>query len=172
MFKFLAFSFLFSNVCFGQQNAENWITVTDKLYTIQHPSDWEFKESNEYGATFYIFSPLMSDDDKFKENVNLLIQDLSLQNVNLNQFVEISEDQVKTIVNNGKIIESTRINTGENEFHKMIFQAEQGMYKLKFLQYYWVKNKKAYVLTFTTELDQFEDFQEIGELIMNSFVIQ
>ena len=54
-------------------------------------------------------------------------------------------------------------------FQKVIYNDDQGIYKLKFEQYYWVKKEKAYVLTLTCEIDQFEQYIETGEEIMNSF---
>jgi transcriptional regulator with XRE-family HTH domain len=35
-----------------------------------------------------------------------------------------------------------------------------------------VKNNNAYVLTFTTEVDQFDAFKETGEKILNSFILK
>ncbi|MBK7681894.1 MAG: hypothetical protein IPJ26_05200 [Bacteroidetes bacterium] len=39
------------------------------------------------GTSFIIFSPLENDEDKFKENVNLLMQDLTGQNIDLDKYV-------------------------------------------------------------------------------------
>jgi hypothetical protein len=44
------------------------------------------------------------------------------------------------------------------------------MTDLKFEQYYWVINEKAFVLTLTCEEDQFKNYKEVGEKILNSFI--
>ena len=121
------------------------------------------------GTTFVLFSPLDARQDKFRDNVNFIIQDLSGYNLDLNKFVEISETQVKTMITNSILIESTRIKTDADEFHRMIFTGDQGMLHLKFEQFFWVKNDKSYVLTLTCEQDKFSDFKEVGEAILNSF---
>lgn len=147
----------------------DWKTLDGKDYSIKYPADWELNQNGEMGTTFVLFSPLDARQDKFRDNVNFIIQDLSGYNLDLNKFVEISETQVKTMITNSILIESTRIKTDTDEFHRMIFTGDQGMLHLKFEQFFWVKNDKSYVLTLTCEQDKFSDFKEVGEAILNSF---
>lgn len=149
-----------------------WETLTEDNYSIKYPENWELNKSGQMGTNFILFSPLTSDQDQFKENVNLLIQDLTGHNLDLNKYVEISEGQVKTILTDGNIIESERISNGDLNYHKLIYTCKQGICKLKFEQYFWVIENKAYVLTLTTEVEQFNSFQKIGERILNSFEIR
>jgi len=146
-----------------------WKTINEYGYSIQYPDNWDLSKSGQMGMSFVILSRLTSEQDKFKENVNLLIQDLKRQNINLDKFVQISEGQISTMLTNGKLIESSRLNKNNSEFHKFIYTANQGIYKLKIEQYFWVKNEKAYVLTFSSEIDQYEKYKKTGEQILNSF---
>jgi len=146
-----------------------WKTIHENGYSIQYPGNWDLSKSGQMGMSFIILSKLSSEQDKFKENVNLLIQDLKGQNINLDKFVQISEGQISTLLTNGKLIESSRLNENNSEFHKFIYSADQGIYKLKIEQYFWVKNEKAYILTLSTETDQFEKYKKTGEQILNSF---
>jgi hypothetical protein len=81
---------------------------------------------------------LESKTDLFRENINLIIQNLEGQKINdLNSYTELSEGQIKTAIENSTIIQSKRINVldkkGENnEYHQMIFTGTQGTFKLKF----------------------------------------
>lgn len=151
------------------QTIIDWKTLDQSNYSIQYPSNWELNQSGQMNTSFVLFSPLESDNDKFKENVNLLIQDLTGYNIDLNKYTEISEGQIKTMVTNSSLIESKRIKNGKDEFHKIIYSGDQGIFHLQFEQYYWVVNDKAFILTFTSEKDKFENFKEIGEKILNSF---
>lgn len=47
------------------------------------------------GTSLIILSPLESEKDTFRENVNLLIQDLTGLDIGLDQYTKISEDQMK-----------------------------------------------------------------------------
>ena len=158
----------------SQKNAANktengWKELSESNYSIQYPDNWELNKSGQMGMSFIILSKQTSPQDQFRENVNLLIQNLQGQPINLDQYVEISEGQVKTMLTNGNLIESKRLNVNGSEFHKIIYTGDQGIYKLKFEQYYWVKNEQAYILTLTCELNQFDTYRITGEKILNSF---
>ena len=150
----------------------HWKTLNTDEYFIQYPDDWQLDESGRMGTVFVLFSPLSSSQDLFKENVNLLIQDISTYELNLDQYTEISEGQIKSMITDSKIIESKREHEGSDEFHKMIYTGRQGKFNLTFEQYFWVENGKAYVLTFTCEQERFSEFKELGESIMSSFLIK
>jgi len=147
----------------------NWATLTQDNYSIQYPTTWDLDTSGEMGASFILFSPLDSKEDQFQENVNLLIQDLAGMGIDLDQFVAISEEQVKTMVTNSNLLESVRMKPAYGEYHKIIYTGDLGIYHIKYEQYYWVIGEKSYILTLTTELDTYDAFKETGERILNSF---
>ena len=146
-----------------------WKTLEDKEVSIQYPADWELNQTGQYNTKFIILSPLEAADDDFRENINLLVQSLAGAGLNLDKYVELSEGQVKTMIPNSKLIESKRVKNGSSEFHRMEFLGDQGIYNLRLIQYYWIKNETAYVLTLTCEQTRFDAFKQIGEQILNSF---
>lgn len=149
-----------------------WKTLTEAEYSIEYPQEWTINTSGQLGTEFMIFSPLDSKDDKFMENVNLIIQILNGMNINLDKYTEISLGQIKTMITNSDIIENKRIKIDGKDCQKIIYSGNQGTYKLMFEQYYWVENEKAYVLTFTTEIDKFDNYKDTGEKILNTFKIK
>lgn len=179
----LAFMLLSINVC-GQttivEESENkneltineWKTLDQPAYSIQYPSTWELNQSEQLGSSFVLFSPVESKNDKFKDNVNLLIQDLTGYNLDIYKYTEITEEQIKTMVTNSTLIESTRKNNDKGEYHKIIYSGEQGIYRLTFEQYYWVINDKAFILTFTCEQEKYADMKETSGEILNSFILK
>lgn len=150
----------------------DWNVLEHVNYTMSYPLSWELDESGTMGTSFFIYAPSVSKEDPFRENVNLLIQDLSAYNIDLNQFTEISEGQIKTMITNSTLIESKRIKDERGEYHKIIYSGDQGIFQLTFEQYYWVIDKKAYILTFTCEQDNYAEMAEIGERILNSFAFK
>jgi hypothetical protein len=149
--------------------AEVWKSVNENSYSIQYPENWELNTSGQMGMSFILLSKQLSAEDLFRENINLIIQDLEGQNIDLDKYVELSEGQIKTLITNSNLMESKRQNENGSEFQKVIYTGDQGSYHLKFEQNYWIKNGKAYVLTFTGEIDQFDRYKEVGEKIMKSF---
>jgi len=147
----------------------DWLTLTGDNYTVEYPATWEPDQSGVMGASFILFAPLESDEDQFRENVNLLIQDLTGMEIDLDLFTAVSEDQIKTMVDNSTLIESVRIKSDSGDYQKIIYSGEQGTFHLKYEQYYWMINEHAYILTFTAEQDKFDAYKETGEHILNSF---
>jgi hypothetical protein len=144
-------------------------TLNENGYSIEYPDNWDLNKSGQMGTSFMLFSKPSSSQDQFRENVNLIIQDLSGQSTSLDKYVEISEEQIKTMITNGNIISSKRLKSNGIEFQNVIFTGKQGIYNLKFEQYYWVIKQKAYVLTLTCEINEFENYKTTGEKILNSF---
>ena len=170
-------SLIINLTAFGQTveekngTSEDWSSLTEHNFSIDYPDHWELNTSGQMGTSFILFSPLSSGQDQFKENVNLLIQDLTGHDLDLDKYVEISEGQIKTMITDGEIVESKRMTTEALNYQKVIYTGKQGIYNLKFEQYYWVVGNKAFVLTLTCEEVQFDNYQETGEKILNSFVI-
>jgi len=70
-----------------------------------------------------------------------------------------------------KLLNQKKIEKNRITYHKMLFEGKQGIFKLKFLQYYWIINKKAYILTFTSEINKYEKYFPIAKKIFDSFKI-
>jgi hypothetical protein len=175
-------SVLIFNAVFLQLNAQEkdqTVSLRDmnlleqSNYSIIHPADWEVNLDKPLGVEFIVLSPLSFENDKFRENINLVIQDLSKYDIDLDKYTELSVNQINTMVTNSVLIESKRISKSDNEyFQRVIYSGDQGLFKLKFEQYYFVVDKKAYVLTFTGEQSEFDKHKESAEETMNSFMIK
>ena len=157
---------------FQKTIAQKWVPVNQKEYSIKAPAGWTVDASKQMGTDVVIFSMLENSYDKFRENVNVMIQNLAGKNINLEKFTAISLNQVKTMATDGKIEESKTIKAGAGTYQKIIYTATQDGLKLKFEQYYFIANNKAYVVTLTTEANKFELFRPEGEEILNSFLLK
>ncbi len=143
-------------------------TLENATYAISYPGTWELNQSGQMGMSFALFSPVKFEGDQFRENVNLVIQDVSSHNLDLTGFVNLSENQIKTMIQDGEILESEK----GDDSHKLVYSGTMGQFKLKFKQYYWVKDGSAYILTFTAEQSEFDNYNEIARQIMDSFQIK
>jgi len=174
MKKIANLSILFTSLIFFTHtvSAQKLIKLNKKDYSIGVPADWTPDSSKQMSTDLVIFSMLENGTDRFRENVNVLIQNLAGMNIDLEKDTAISIGQIKTMATGSKIEESKTIKTGKATFQKIIYTATQGGFKLKFEQYYYMANKKAYVITFTTEIGKFDIFKPIGEEILNSFALK
>lgn len=164
-----------SAIATGQNQAEEslkWKTLIKDNYEIKYPSDWEVDQSGQMGTSFILFSPQSGPTDNFKENINLIVQDLGENKLSLDQYVELSEVQIKTLISDSKIIYNERLRQDDVAYQKVIYSGKQGIYDLTFEQYYRMVDVKAYVLTFTCARDQFENFKTLGEEVLDSFMLK
>lgn len=172
MKKNILFLFLIINLNVIAQNETTWVTHSTDVYSIEYPENWSLDESGMLGSSFFIFSNLESKEDNFRENTNLMIQDLKNMNLDLDAFVELSKSQIKDLMTDGVILEDERVKSKDQEYHELLFQATQGNFKIKTKQYYFLQNEKAYVLTLTLTEDTFEKYNKMGHKILNSFIIK
>jgi hypothetical protein len=155
-----------------QGTLKDWNTFNRNQYIISYPATWRTDTSGAMGADAFFFSPKDSDTDKFSENVNVMIQSLAGTNINLDQFVENSERQIKTLVTEGVLVESKRMNRNGRAFHYLLYTGTQGLFKLKTAQYYFIEGEKAFVVTLVTETHRFEEYEKTGMQMMDSFRIK
>ena len=166
---FLLLSFLFVNC---QQNENKELKEIKKNdYTISYNSNLKLDESGKSGTAFLLLTEKKDINDDFIENINLIIQNLDTLNLDLNKLIKISESQINEY-DKAKLIESVRIKNGANEFHKFVFEGNFTGRELKFLQYHFVKNNKAYILTFSAEPNEFESYKKEMETVMKSFKLK
>ena len=144
-------------------------TIESKEYYMFYKSNLRLDESGKNGSTFCLYTKNTKTDDNFVENLNLIIQNLDGMNIDLDKFVTISDSQIKT---NGNLIESKRILCKHHEYQRYLFEGKMNNFDLKFLQYDFVKNNKAYVLTYTAKKEDFEIYLPQMEESMNSFTLK
>ncbi len=155
-----------------QAQSDTWKDLNKENFSVQYPGDWELNETGQMGTTFILFSPLDSPEDSFKDNVNFMIQDISAYNLNLDSYIKLTKDQLGAIFQDSKLLTSERMNKDGVASHHLVYAGIQGERNLKFVQYIWVIEKKAYLLTFTAEKSEFEKFKAIQEKIFESFQLK
>ena len=138
-------------------------------YKLKYPETWRLDTSGNLGPELFVFSPLENDTDKFSENVNVLIQNLQGQNINLEQYKQITEKQLADLATDGKIYESSILKTDKGEFFRITYAMTQGKYRIKITSICFIRNDKAYLATFSSELDKYDNYKEFGEQILSSF---
>lgn len=150
---------------------KKWSRLDKSEYSITYPSNWDLDASGQMGTQFFILSPLESKTDKFKENVNLLKQNIPNE-YNLDSYIQLSINQITTQVKKSKLIESKRIKVGENTFHILKYNGFQNQFYLSFTQYVFIENEQVFLLTFTKEPSKEKAYKEIENQILKSFKLK
>ena len=118
---------------------------------------------------FILFSQQENEADLFKENINLIIQDIGKRSITLRQFAEGTQNQVESMLENSEIFVNERKEKKGSVFQRMVYSGTTSNRLLQFEQYFWVKKNLIYILTLTCDKDKFEAYQTIGEKILDSF---
>ena len=170
--KFIAFYCLLmsANSVFSQkQTSDEMIIFTGKNYKLQYPKSWTLDTSNAMGPAVFIFSPLETSEDKFRENVNVLIQNLKGEDINLARYKEITDKQVNDLATDGEIFESSITRKNNQEYYRISYAMTQGKFRVKITSVCFIQNEEAYLVTFSSEIDKFDTYQKTGEQILASF---
>jgi hypothetical protein len=167
----LLLSFLIaSQFIFCQINHKKEISILNKTeFKISYSSDLKLDESGKNGMIFLLLTEKTNSEDNFAENINLMKQDLEKLNLNLDKYVEITENQ---IAERGKLIESKRFKRNGTEYQRLVYESFINNFDLKFLQYDFYKNNKAYILTFSAKKEEFDRYLKSMEEIMKSFKLK
>jgi hypothetical protein len=151
---------------------KSWKTFETVAYSIQYPDSLQLDNSRNDGTDFLMLTAQTSANDLYKENINLLVQDLSGKDIDLAKFVLISEQQIIEAFGKKGLIESKRLKGTSGEYQRLMFGGKSGNFEAKWLQYYFVKNEKAYILTLTCEEKQFANYLAFCEKIMKTFLLK
>lgn len=162
----------FGQIPQGYETAQppKWTYYKQAGYEIGYPASWELNTSGLMGSEFIILSPQNGADDRFRENVNMIIQELGVD-MTLREYAAISEQQIKSLMEDGVILES-EIVSGERDYYYLAYAAKQGDFVLTFMAYCWIIEQKAYLITFTAEKDQFEAVKPLAARILNGFTLK
>ena len=161
------------------QPSETPATETTKFLTydssaygirIEYPSDWT-KNEQVMGTVATFLSPQESASDIFKENVNVIVQDLSTQPMTLEEYTELSVGQVEQFITDANILDSSVTTLDGTSAHKVVYTGKQGQYSLKWMQVWTIKDNTAYVLSYTAEANKYNDFLDTAQEMVDSFEI-
>ncbi len=141
------------------QNAGNVDFQTKKVgeVTISYPNSYEFTDNMPGGAKFGLLSPLTSDKDTFRDNVNLLIQEIG-QDIDVSEGLEPLKQQMSKYITNYVGIDAKIMNLPVGKAIRLEYTGNLGVMKIHWVQYMVSKNKKLYILSCTSEKDTYNQF--------------
>ena len=154
--------------CLAIISIPGWLTYTDSAnkFTVNYPKEWVHKETVN---SVLFLSPKENDNDNFQENVNILLQDLSEKPMNLEQYTTLSKKMIKENAPSSAIISSTPTTfAGQRSVETIYTMTFEGR-AMKLKQTWFIKNKTAYVLTFTAEQSKYDKYEPTATAIINSF---
>lgn len=145
-----------------------WLSYTDNTnyFSINYPEQWK---QNMRGNIVIFASPKDNSKDSFDENVNVVVQDLSKQSVNLEEYTTLTKNQITGMFGETAIVSIKNATIGGLPAKEMIYNMNYNGKELKLKQVWMIKGKVAYLLTYTAEPNKFDTYLEVATKIITSF---
>jgi hypothetical protein len=156
----------------AQNNTADWAVLKRPGYSIGYPGTWRLDTTKKYGTDIFLFSPKVAADDTFSENVNVVIQDTAGLHLSPEEYIDLSLEQVKSMLKEVSLLENKRITQGNKSCYKVMVTAKQAAFNLKTTQYYFFVKDRVYIVTITLLQETYEAFKDTGERIIQSFSIK
>lgn len=147
------------------------VSMDEYGYSIACPDSLDMQSPGPMGAAFAISFPLDREADRFRENINLVVQDAP-SGTTLEQCVESSVDGMRQLITGFDLSVNKAFDLNGNKSQKLVYTCKMGEFDLKIEQFMTVADDKAYILTYTAEAASFDKYRAVAEGIMNSFQIK
>lgn len=151
-----------------------WQRYSDRKngFSLFLPRFW-YREENLKGTAVIAFSPLKSAGDKFQENINVRIKELPNE-VTIDTFFEINKNWllqsgIKGVKSN---ISESVIYSGRHKGMLLAFDNKTDSLSLRIIIAMWIKNKRAYIVNYVSEIAQFPEYEPFFKKTLHSFRIK
>ncbi len=143
-------------------------TYTNKryLYSVTYPADWHVKE---VGGAAVFLSPLETPDDKFAENVEVNVEDLSeMGPVSLIDYHRSSVGNASKLLKDFKLLEEAKTEFAGHDAVAVLYTAVIKEKLFRFKKIVFLVGTDAYSLTYNAFNEDFEKYLPAAERVMNS----
>lgn len=171
-FIFIAIAMLFVYTSFQWNNKAYNNEVIYKQYEnksnkirLLYPENYEF---TEYPAGILFKN---SSNKTSVENFNLIIENLSSTPMSLEQYTDLSFKNLKNLITNFNLIDAKKTILNKEKSYEVVYTAKQWIYNLKIKQIWTILDNKAYILTYSAPINQFDNNIGIFNKVFDSFEI-
>ncbi len=138
-----------------------------KGYTIVFPSNWEVKEGF-MGLDVFGLSALKNSEDKFRENVNVVTEDLRTP-LTLDEYYDLGVKNLSMLLTDFKEIDTGRVDVNGVPARWIVYDHRMGEVRARVLQVIMVKGDRAYIITATATPEEFDSYRGSFDTIVKSF---
>jgi hypothetical protein len=138
-------------------------------------NDWEVRENQN--QTFLFNKQNLKEKSAFNTNLNIIVQDLSKTPVNLDEYHTNTLKQVEQVLGKNAIKSEKEIKISGNKGKEIIYVmpkdiSSQRMEALKLKQVYFIEKDKAYLITYTSKIDEFDKYLSSAEKMFETFTFK
>lgn len=136
---------------------------------------WEIRENEN--QTFLFNKENLKQKSAFNTNLNIIVQDLSKTPISLDEYHKNTLKQIEQVLGKNAVKSEKQIKISANDGKEITYImpkdiANQRMESLKLKQVYFIKKGKAYLITYTSKLDQFDKYLSSAEKVFDTFNVK
>jgi hypothetical protein len=136
--------------------------------SIKYPETWTNIENNK--TIFILIRPIENEEQRFRENVNLVITPAN--GVKLNKYSEMSLSQMNIFLKEYKKESTVFISLNGKEYAKTTYTHNANGLQLKVAFYQTIYKGKGFNITCSALIDTFNNFAPIFEEMISSFEVK
>jgi len=148
-----------------------WSRYTDKKkqFSISFPLFW-VKQKNKYNAAVIALEPVISKSDTFSENCNVIVTDLERE-VQLGEFYEFTREELTRQLLVYDTLEGETF-AGLMPGRWISFVSKYQGNNLHIISAMFVKGKRAYTVTCTSQQDRYPKYEPLFMKIIRSLRVK
>lgn len=141
--------------------------LNQKTYSMLIPLGWKIMD-NCVENLCSLLSPTdtLSYIDSYVENINFTVQPLPSASYSAEQYLKFSQGYLPKVVKGFKVISKQKL---KSNVSLLIYSGEKSGFKQTWKQYYYVKNKKVFIVTFACETTKYDYYLPLVESSLASF---
>jgi len=161
IFNRVAASFALSAPGYQADPSLRYENLTQK-FAIHFPNNYEVQEGF-MGATCSFSEPGGESEHSFANNINIVVQDMSGQQMNLEEFTEMLKSQLDFSIQQYEMLDTSDCYIVGQKGRQFKYQGKIGSLTVKFIQKVVISGGKAVVLSFASEFPKFErEYARVG----------
>ena len=134
----------------------NQYTNDQHNFSIKYPASWTLGENINNAAVIF-YSPQETELDIFRENVNIVVQDISKNPLSLKRYSKTAIRQMEAVFsNNMMILESEPMFFAGQEGYKFVFTGKTPETELQYMSVWTITGLTAYQVTYTALASQYD----------------
>jgi len=154
----------------GTTKNTGWTTFVGKDFTIQYPKEWSLDQSGAMGTIFFLSAPKLTHGEEFVNTINLVIREIDDPKLTLESYNNQTIAALNKELPLANIISSKTV-AAKVPYRELHFSGVQIKVRLEWYQFFFIKNKRTYTLTFTAEQSSYQRLFPVASAIMHSFAI-
>lgn len=163
---FIVRSLILSLLLITSLKGERFVNPTGD-YSVEFPSNWEIIKG-QMGVDVVAVVPFLAPGDLFHENVNIISAEFEIP-ISLEEFYSYNINSLTDLMVDFDLEENKDVKLDGVNAKKIVFTHRLGVVNVKVVQYLILVNKRAYLMSFTSDTLEYPKVKDQFEAIAASF---